>query len=96
MDQIQEVMPGYGEGFLIACLDAAGQNAERVIHQLLEGTLPGTQCPFPACFRPLPSHQGALHFTLCTATSSTSNRKGLQIISRVATEVTIRMEDGAS
>lgn len=39
--QVQEVLPGYGDGFLAACLDAAGQDAERVIHQLLEGTLPG-------------------------------------------------------
>ena len=39
--QIHEVLPGYGKGFLAACLDAAGQDAERVIHQLLEGSLPG-------------------------------------------------------
>ena len=38
--QIREVLPEYGEGFLAACLDAVGQDSERVIHQLLEGSLP--------------------------------------------------------
>ncbi len=38
--QIREVLPEYGEGFLAACLDAVGQDAERAIHQLLEGSLP--------------------------------------------------------
>lgn len=37
---MREVLPGYGEGFLAACLDAAGQDSERVMHQLLEGALP--------------------------------------------------------
>ena len=37
---IREVLPDYGAGFLAACLDAAGQDSERVLHQLLEGSLP--------------------------------------------------------
>ena len=46
LQQIHEVLPGYGDGFLVACLDSCGYNAERVIAQLLEGTLPGTALPF--------------------------------------------------
>lgn len=41
MQQIHEVLPGYGDGFLAACLDSCGYNVERVIAQLLEGNLPG-------------------------------------------------------
>jgi len=38
--QVREVLPGYGAGFVGACLDACGGDAERVVHQLLEGSLP--------------------------------------------------------
>ena len=34
------MLPGYGDGFLAACLDAAGGRPESVIDQLLEGALP--------------------------------------------------------
>ena len=34
------MLPGYGDGFLSACLDAAGGRPESVIDQLLEGALP--------------------------------------------------------
>ena len=40
MLQVREVLPGYGAGFIAACLDACGGDPERVVHQLLEGTLP--------------------------------------------------------
>lgn len=40
MAQIRELFPDYGDGFLAACLSASGQDAERVINQLLEGSLP--------------------------------------------------------
>ena len=40
--KIHEVLPGYGDGFLTACLHAAGGDSARVITQLLEGSLPGT------------------------------------------------------
>ena len=42
LQQIHEVLPGYGDGFLLACLDACGYNSERVIAHLLEGNLPCT------------------------------------------------------
>ena len=38
--QVREVLPGYGAGFIAACLDACGGDPERAVHQLLEGTLP--------------------------------------------------------
>lgn len=38
------MLPHYGDGFLAACLDATKGDAERVIHQLLEETLPGMRC----------------------------------------------------
>lgn len=38
--QILEVLPGYGRGFLAACLDASDDDPRQVIHQLLEGSLP--------------------------------------------------------
>lgn len=34
------MLPGYGAGFISACLDACGGDPERVVHQLLEGSLP--------------------------------------------------------
>ena len=34
------MFPEYGAGFLAACLSSCGHDAERVIHQLLEGSLP--------------------------------------------------------
>ncbi len=40
VQKIQEVFPDHGAGFLAACLSACGQDEERVIHQLLEGSLP--------------------------------------------------------
>ncbi|CAL8461773.1 g1304 [Coccomyxa elongata] len=39
-EQIRELFPEYGAGFLAACLSSCGHDAERVIHQLLEGSLP--------------------------------------------------------
>ncbi|KAK9846540.1 hypothetical protein WJX81_006226 [Elliptochloris bilobata] len=38
--QVQDVLPGYGAGFIAACLGACGGDPERAVHQLLEGTLP--------------------------------------------------------
>lgn len=52
LGQIREVLPGYGDGFLVACLDAMGQSTELVIHQLLEGSLPGS---FPTAVQSLAS-----------------------------------------
>lgn len=40
LKQIHEVLPGYGDAFLLACLDSCGYKPERVIAQLLEGNLP--------------------------------------------------------
>lgn len=40
IEQIRELFPEYGAGFLAACLSSCGHDAERVIHQLLEGSLP--------------------------------------------------------
>lgn len=40
IDRILEVLPEYGQGFLAACLADSSNDAEAVIHQLLEGTLP--------------------------------------------------------
>lgn len=37
---IKELFPDYGDGFLAECLSAFGQNPERVINALLEGSLP--------------------------------------------------------
>ena len=37
---IKDLFPDYGEGFLAACLSALGQDPERVINALLEGSLP--------------------------------------------------------
>ena len=36
---IQDVLPGYGAGFLAACLEEYGNNQEQVIQHLLEGSL---------------------------------------------------------
>lgn len=40
ISQIQDVLPDFGEGFLAACLEALGGDAERVMNHLLEGSLP--------------------------------------------------------
>lgn len=40
IEKIRELFPDYGAGFVAACLSACGQDEERVIHQLLEGSLP--------------------------------------------------------
>lgn len=37
---IKELFPDYGDGYLAACLSAYGQDPERVINALLEGSLP--------------------------------------------------------
>ena len=36
---IQDILPGYGAGFLAACLEEYGNNQEHVIQHLLEGSL---------------------------------------------------------
>ena len=36
---IKELFPDYGDGFLAACLSSYGQDPERVINALLEGSL---------------------------------------------------------
>ena len=41
---IKELFPDYGDGFLAECLVAFGQNPERVINALLEGSLPPQLC----------------------------------------------------
>jgi activating signal cointegrator complex subunit 2 len=37
---VRDVLPDYGDGFVAACLDALGQDAERVMAALLDGSLP--------------------------------------------------------
>ena len=39
VSSIQDVLPGYGAGFLAACLEEYGSNPESVIQHLLEGSL---------------------------------------------------------
>ncbi|KXZ49213.1 hypothetical protein GPECTOR_22g804 [Gonium pectorale] len=36
---IKELLPDYGDGFLAACLDAYGDDSEKVVNALLEGSL---------------------------------------------------------
>lgn len=40
IQQVRELLPDYGEGFVAACLDALGGSAERVLDALLEGSPP--------------------------------------------------------
>ena len=68
---IREVLPEYGEGFLAACLDAVGQDSERVIHQLLEGSLP------PELAR-LDPHMPLLPVPAAPPTTAASKGKGRQ------------------
>jgi activating signal cointegrator complex subunit 2 len=37
---VRDILPDFGEGFVAACLAALGGDAERVMHALLEGSLP--------------------------------------------------------
>ena len=37
---VRDVLPDYGDGFVAACLNALGQDTERVIADLLDGSLP--------------------------------------------------------
>ena len=39
ISQIRDLFPGYGKGFLAACLDVYDQHPEEVIQRILEGTL---------------------------------------------------------
>lgn len=39
ISQIKDLFPDYGQGFLVACLEAYNQNPEEVIQRILEGTL---------------------------------------------------------
>lgn len=42
ISQVMDIVPGLGEGFVEACLEANGGDAERVIMQLLDDNLPAT------------------------------------------------------
>ena len=40
VSQIRDMLPDVGEGFVAACLEVFDMDVERVLHNILEGTLP--------------------------------------------------------
>lgn len=54
---VKDLLPHLGSGFIEACLDAFGDDVERVVHHVLEGNLPDSLKNLDQSFegRPAPS-----------------------------------------
>eukprot|EP00898_Chlorokybus_atmophyticus_P007339 jgi/Chlat1/7606/Chrsp64S07157 len=69
--QIQDVLPEYGAGFLAACLDVYDNDPEKVMHHILDGSLPDDLASLDTTLQTRPAK---------LATSPTDKGKGKAVL----------------